>query len=353
MQAGITPTRGGGQEFAKMTTNLTPEDALEQYLQSRHDATVSTVENHRYRLNYFVQWYNEEADLDDLSDLDGMDCERFKNWRMENFDLNIVTLQFHIQTLRVFIRWCESVGAVEEGVAEKIIVPTVSDSEKARDVHISHERAMQIIDYLCRYEWASTAHIIFHTLYHTGIRRSSLYALDVEDWHSDEQYLAVRHRPETGTALKLKDEGERNVSVTDSHLAEALDDWVNTRRPDTTDDEGREPLLASKQGRFHYKSISKVCYKVTRPCFFAEICPHDREIEECKATQYRSYSKCPDSVSSHPIRRSAITHHLDSDVPKAIVSERMNVSEKVLDQHYDARNKEQKRQNREKYLKSL
>lgn len=66
-----------------------------------------------------------------------------------------------------------------------------------------------------------------------------------------------------------------------------------------------------------------------------------------------SYSKCPDSVSSHPIRRSAITHHLDSDVPKAIVSERMNVSEKIIDQHYDARDKEQKRQNRQKYLNSI
>lgn len=333
-----------------MSANLTPEEALEQYLQSRHDATASTVRNHRYRLNYFVQWFDEESDLDDLADLTGMHCEQFKNWRMENYDLNIVTLQFHVQTLRVFIRWCESVGVVPDGVAEKIIVPTVSNSEKARDVHISHDRATHIIDYLCRYEWASNAHIVFHTLYHTGVRRSSLYSLDVEDWHSDEQYLAIRHRPDGGTALKLKDEGERNVTVTDSRLVQALEDWIETQRPDVTDDNGREPLLASKHGRLHYKTISKICYKVTRPCYFTDSCPHDRDIGECDATSYHSFSKCPDSVSSHPIRRSAITHHLDSNVPKAIVSERMNVSEKILDQHYDARDKEQKRQNRQKYL---
>ena len=333
-----------------MTDNLTPEDALEQYLQSRHDATASTVKNHRYRLNYFLQWFDEESDLDDLSNLSGWHCEQFKNWRMENFDLNIVTLQYHIQTLRVFIRWCESVGAVDKGVAENIIVPTVSDDEKARDVHITHERAMQIIDYLCRYDWASNVHIIFHTLYHTGMRRSSLYSLDLKDWHVDEQYLAVRHRPENGTALKLKDKGERNISITDSRLVQALDDWIETQRPDTTDENGREPLLTSKQGRLHYKTITKICYKATRPCYFAGSCPHDRDIEECEATEYRGYSRCPDSVSSHPLRRSAITHHLDSDVPKAIVSERMNVSERVLDQHYDARDKEQKRQNRHKHL---
>lgn len=212
---------------------------------------------------------------------------------------------------------------------------------------------MQIIDYLCQYEWASTANIAFHTLYHTGMRRSSLYSLDVDDWYTDEQYLAVRHRPEQGTALKLKSEGDRNVSVTDSRLVEAFNEWVNRQRPDVTDDNEREPLLASKQGRFHYKTTSEICYKVTRPCYFAKSCPHDRDIEKCEGTSYRGYSKYPDSVSSHPIRRSAITHHLYSDVPKAIVSERMNVSEKVLDHHYDARDKEQKRQNRTKYLNGL
>lgn len=336
-----------------MTEPLTPEDALEQYLRSRHDATASTVKNHRYRLNYFIQWLDEEAGIDDLSELTSMHCEQFKNWRMENYDINSVTLQFHTQTLRVFIRWCESVGVVDNEVSEKIIVPTVSKSEKSRDVHISHERAAQIIDHLCRYKWASTAHLVFHILYHTGIRRSSLYSLDVEDWNSDERYFEIRHRPDSGTALKLKEEGERNVTVTDSRLIEVIEDWLENQRPDVTDDEGRNPFLASPHGRLHYKSISTICYKVTRPCFFAGTCPHDRDIDECEATNSGSYSKCPDSVSSHPLRRSAITHHLDSDVPKAIVSERMNVSENVLDQHYDARDKEQKRRNRERYLDSI
>lgn len=273
--------------------NLTPEDALGQYLQSRHDATASTVQNHRYRLNYFIHWFDEESDVDELSELTGWHCEQFKNWRMKNFDLNLVTLQYHIQTLRVFIRWCESVGAVDDDVSENIIVTTVSDSEKARDVHISYERAMQIIDYLCRYEWASTAHLVFHTLYHTGMRRSSLYSLDVGDWHADEQYLAVRHRPEQGTALKLKSEGERNVSVTDSRLVEALEDWVHQHRPDVTDDNDREPLLTSKQGRLHYKTISTICYKVTRPCYFAGSCPHDRVVDECEAHSIRATQNAP------------------------------------------------------------
>lgn len=58
-------------------------------------------------------------------------------------------------------------------------------------------------------------------------------------------------------------------------------------------------------------------------------------------------------MSSHPIRRSAITHHLSEDVPKEIVSERMSVSTDVLDLHYDAHTKEEKRQNRERYLDDI
>ncbi|WP_160134187.1 tyrosine-type recombinase/integrase [Halococcus salsus] len=336
-----------------MTTTLTPEEALEQYLESRHDATASTVTNHRYRLNYFLQWFDEESELDDLSALSGLHCEQFKNWRMTNFDLNLVTLQYHMQTLRVFVRWCENVGVIDEEVSDKIIVPTVPESEKARDVHISHDRATQIMDYLARYEWASKNHLVFSLLYHTGMRRSSLYSLDVQDWHQDNGYLAVRHRPEQGTSLKLKEDGERNVSVTNNRLARALDDWLEEQRPDVVDDSGRHPLLASTQGRLHYETISKVCYRVVRPCYFANECPHDRDIDDCQATKRDHMSKCPGSVSSHPIRRSAITHHLDSDVPKAIVSERMNVSEPILDMHYDARDKEQRRLNRAKYLDSV
>lgn len=338
-------------EISKMES-ITPQEAVDQYLQSRHDVTRSTKENHRYRLNYFIQW-TEEQGIEEMNELTGIDCERFKNWRIENYDLNLVTLQYHIGTLRVFLRWCESVNAVDTGIADNILIPNVSDSEKARDVHLTHERARQIVDYLAKYVWASNAHVIFSLLYHTGMRRSSLNALDVEDWNRKEQFLKVRHRPEKGTSLKLKEEGERNISITNNRLVEALNDYIENQRHDVSDEYGRNPLITSTQGRLHYQTISKICYKVTRPCYFAGECPLDREIDTCEATSYQGYSKCPESVSSHPIRRSAITHHLDSDVPKAIVSERMNVSEKVLDQHYDARDKEQKRQNRQRYLTRL
>ena len=70
-----------------------------------------------------------------------------------------------------------------------MLIPDVPDSEEARDVHISHERATQIIDYLSKYEWASAEHIVFYFCYHTGLRRGALHGLDADDWQSGDREL--------------------------------------------------------------------------------------------------------------------------------------------------------------------
>lgn len=332
---------------------LTPEDAVEQYLTSRqHDATKSTIQNHRYRLKQFVRWA-EANDFRNMNSMSGRLAEEFKNWRISEGGVNSVTLEQHLRTFRVFLRWCESVDAVEEGVADKILVPRVSQGEKVREEFIDQDTAEELLDYLCRFHWASVDHIIFHTLWHTGIRRGALYALDKEDWHSSDGYLAVRHRPETDTPLKLKEDGERNITVADDRLARALDDYISEHRFDVVDKHRRQPLLTSRQGRLQGSTIQNHVYKVTRPCWFGRTCPHGREPEDCEATTSDSYSKCPSSLSPHPIRRGAITAHLNSNVPKEIASERMSVSVDTLEEHYDARSKEQQRLNRKGYLDNI
>ncbi|WP_276250334.1 tyrosine-type recombinase/integrase [Haloarcula rara] len=332
---------------------LSPKDAVEQYLKSReHDATKSTIQNHRYRLKQFRLWADEEG-LDNMNDMTGRLAEVFKNWRISEGGVNSVTLEQHLRTFRVFIRWCESVDAVEEGIADKIIVPRVSKGEKVREEYIERERAEKLIDYLCRFHWASRSHIIFHILWHSGMRRGALHALDVDDWHSSEGYLSVRHRPETDTPLKLKEDGERNITVSDNRLAQALDDYIQENRFEVSGEHGRRPLLTSRKGRLHATSIQHHVYKVTRPCWFGEECPHDRDTEQCEAMMADSYSKCPSSLSPHPVRRGAITAHLNGNVPKEIASERMSVSVDTLEEHYDARTLEDRRLNRKDYLDNI
>lgn len=57
---------------------------------------------------------------------------------------------------------------------------------------------------------------------------------------------------------------------------------------------------------------------------------------------YAQASKCPSSVSSHPFRRGSITHYLNNEIPEIAVGDRANVSQEVLELHYDQRTKREK-----------
>lgn len=171
------------------------------------------------------------------------------------------------------------------------------------------------------------------------MRRGALYGLDLEDWHSSEGYLSVRHRPETDPPLKSQDEGERNITITGDQLAQAMDDSIEHNRIEVTDEHGRGPLLTTSHGRLSANTFQYTVYRVTRPCFHGGDCPHGRDPQECEATSCNTYSKCPSSVSPHPMRRTNITYQLPQNVPKEVASERMFVSVDTLAAHYHARSK--------------
>jgi site-specific recombinase XerD len=329
-----------------MSTNQqTIIEAIDAFVTSQHDVQQKTRDNHRYRLNAFRD-HCEERGIETVDEVEGYHIEQYKTARREEDGWALATLKNHCWTINKWLSWCESVGFAGDGASEAVIVPDVSSEEEARDTFIVHERAREIIDYLASYQFASLAHIVFHTLYHTGMRRSGAIALDVGDWNSETQSLSLRHRPAEGTRLKSGDAAERDIAVTDGELASALDSWVAERRPDALDDAGRKPLLTSGKGRLHGQTVTKICYRITRPCWRGQPCPHDKDPETCEYTNAERHSSCPSAVSAQPVRRSAITNHLRENVSKEIVSERMSVSQEVLDTHYDERTLEQKRETR-------
>jgi len=119
-----------------------------------------------------------------------------------------------------------------------------------------------------------------------------------------------------------------------------------------TDEHGREPLLASQQGRITKSTIRKYVYKWSRSCAVGAECPHDRDPDECDAANdLDQASKCPSSVTPHPIRRGYITRLLKAGVTIEVVSDRCNVSPVVIDEHYDVRTEEEKMQQREAVLR--
>lgn len=193
-----------------------------------------------------------------------------------------------------------------------------------------------MLEYLRRFEYASRSHTLIELLWHTGLRIGAVYSLDVEDYDPEAERLNLTHRPETGTPLKNKSEGERMVALS-RYVCEVLDDWIDHNRPDVADDHDREPLFTSKHGRLTISTMRERTYTVTRPCYYGDHCPHDRRERDCEATEYGYRSKCPSSVSPHSIRRGSITHFLTEDVPEKVISDRMDVGQDVLEKHYDKR----------------
>jgi len=79
-------------------------------------------------------------------------------------------------------------------------------------------------------------------------------------------------------------------------------------------------------------------------------CPYDRDPESCEAMEYTAAFGCLSSESPHALRRGGITHHLNSDVPKDVVSDRANVRAGVLDEHYDRQSQREEMEQRRGYL---
>jgi integrase len=346
---GLDPTLSGVQ-VPKMSENLepiSPEDAIDMYLRERSsEVASSTIQSHEYRLGHLARWCENEG-IDNLNDIGGRDLHRYKLWREEDGDLSKASLKTQMDTIRVFISFCESIDAVASGLHEKVLSPTLDPGDNQREVMLEADEAEDLLGYLRRFNYASLDHVVVALLWHTGLRAGAARALDVGDFDADARRLGVRHRPET--PLKNKTEGERLIALSPD-MCVLLDDWLKHSRPDVVDGQDRKPLLATKQGRPHVSTVRDIIYRWTRPCQYTEECPHGREIEDCEAREHGGASKCPSSVSSHAIRRGAITHFLTEDVPEKVVSDRMNVSREVLADHYDQRSEDVKVEQRRDFI---
>lgn len=59
-------------------------------------------------------------------------------------------------------------------------------------------------------------------LWHTGLRIGAAVGLDIDDYNADEQYLALVHRPDEETSLKL-DRLNRMQRISVEHGRTAID----------------------------------------------------------------------------------------------------------------------------------
>lgn len=328
---------------------IKPSRALELYIADRENSvTQATIYSHRSRLGHFIRWCDDE-EIINLNELSGRQLHEFRIWRRMEGDLSPSTEKTQMDTLRVFIKWLESIDGVEQDLHTKVLSPNLTGDDNIRDELLKSERADQILNYLEKYEYASRPHVVLTLMWHTMMRVGEIHALDCADYDPVKQALEVVHRPESGTTLKNQAKGERFIALSDG-VCELLDDWLENTRPSATDDHNRDPLIATPQGRAHTTTLRGDCYRFTRPCVVTGECPHGRDTKECEATSYDSASECPSVVSPHAVRRGGITHALQEGWPMKAVGDRANVSETVLSKHYDSRSEKEKMESRREYL---
>ena len=327
---------------------LTPADGRQMYLnERRHEVSEATLQSHGYRLDQFVEWCDDQG-IDNLNDLSGRDIHRFRVKRREEDGLSTPSMKGQLSTLRMFLRFCASIDAVESGLDEKITLPTTT-REDAREEMLSSDRAEQILSHLNKFEYATLEHVLFEVLWNTGLRIGAVVGLDVRDYDADDQLLELVHRPEEGTRLKNGAMSERYIALSE-RVADVLDDWLETNHPGIEDEDGRRPLFATSSNRLSRNHARALTYRITSPCEYSSECPHDREVDECEARTTSKAYACPSSLSPHPIRRGAITYYLRNDTPVRAVSDRMDVGESTLSRHYDQRTAREKVEQRRRYL---
>jgi len=312
---------------------ITPRKAMEEWIgYVESNTSGDTANSYERRVELFVSWCESEGILN-LNDVDGRDIKQYRDYR--DPALNRTTMKNELRTVRQFLEYGVALEAVEPALVEKIghHIPSLTKGEESSDLTISRERVMAILDHLDQYRYATREHALFLTLWDTGARISGLRALDLDDFDADDGTVMFISRPESETRLKNGQNGER-MNVLDGKTVDVLRDYIREHRKKRTDDFGREPLFTTKFGRPTASTVRRTTYQLTQPCSRGG-CPHGEDPETCQYREHGHESKCPSSLSPHPIRTGRITDLRNRGVRIAHVAGRVDAMPDTIRAYYD------------------
>jgi site-specific recombinase XerD len=139
---------------------IKPEKAKEMFVAQRDDeVSEKTLQAYHYRLKPFVEWCEQEK-FTNLNDLSARSLHEYRLWRKEDGDLKTITLKGQLSTLRVFVKFLESIDGVEQGLHDKMLIPSVEDEEAVSNSILEAKRADQVLEHLGKYEYASKRHTL-------------------------------------------------------------------------------------------------------------------------------------------------------------------------------------------------
>jgi site-specific recombinase XerD len=329
---------GDGSGSERGVPELSPREVRDRWLAKiRADRAESTVSAYHYRTKHFVEWCEEQR-IDRISRLNGWDLDEFEATRREK-GLKKISLNNELGTLKKLLEYCARIEVVDESLPDKVVPPKVAAEEDVSEIRLAEDDALALLDY---YEdnpdvRHSRAHVLLVLGWYAGPPRlGAIRGLDVEDYHSDEQYVEYKHRPDEGTELKKDHRGERAVGLP-PRAVRVIDGYIQNNRYDVRDEHGREPLVTSQRGRPSKNAIRAWMYLGTVPCNYTD-CPHGKDPDECEYLDYSKASQCPSSRSPHQVRTGAITWMRNRGVPADMVAKRANATVSTIEKHYDKPN---------------
>mgnify|MGYP002760483596 FL=1 len=325
------------QQFSLKSCPLV--EALEEFREEKLNEIKNTRQYNR-KFDHMKDYLTNEVPYSSTSDLTIDDVRRYYNWR--KYDSRDAeepyadsTLSDDMYLFREFIRFMEGNQLVPRGYQDVVVIPDVDyqSGEGIDEKLLEPEIAKAAQDYLYKFHYADVEHICFALMCESGPRLSGLEGRDLSDLDFDEGVLSFNHHEET--ELKSNESSEREIKLY-GELIDIIQDYLDNKRPEATDPEGRKPLLSKGNGRISDSTIRKIAYKWTRPCALGMECPHDRDPENCEAAQKNNSAyKCPSSRAPHHIRTGYITTQRNNGVSSEAIEQRCDVSPRVQDLHYD------------------
>ena len=338
--------------MSREAPDFTPREAVDRWIdRQRLDKAKMTVEGYSGRLKHFVDW-SEETGVESMEELTAWDIESYETARRSR-DLATITLRNELLTFRQFLEYFASIGVVDDDLPEKVDLPNLKKSEQTDDTFLGQEHARSLLEAYRNGETSfDRGHAFLELAWYTGARMGAIRGLNLSDVDLEAGHVHFRHEPDKETPLKNTVDGERVVGISED-VCDALRKYIRGSRIDSTDEYGDQPLFTTVYGRISRNAMRTTSYYATVPCRFRD-CPHDKNRETCEFFSVNQASKCPSSRSPHQIRSGSITWQLNRDLRADVVSERVNASVDVIEDHYDqASPLHEFQQRREQHLNKL
>jgi site-specific recombinase XerC len=324
----------------------TLQDKYEDFLSQRRDRSPATIAQYKRTIPDFID-YAAEQSITTPGELTTNLIDAYDSTLRARYGSD-ATILTYTKNVRTWLDWLNTRGLCDDTLVAMLSKEELGLSPNARDIAIPAKYAQHILKQLRTRAQGTPVHAVMEFIWNGGPRLGDAHSADCKDFQPDSNTIAFRHRPDEGTRLKNGSErdnkpgdGERNILVSDT-VVQALQLYIGTERPDTTDEYGREPLFATERGRASKSTLRRWLYEATS-CRWA---PESRDGPVCDGDCDPDSNVCPYSYHPHAIRRGAIVHHLSNDLRRDRASERFDVAVPTLKRHYDPRTKDRKKQDR-------